>query len=189
MSIPNFVVNKVGVAHRVKSIQRTIKILKIQDRSSELVHFHLVLWTFSPSEQTGEVTLLALEIKTHLARLLIKYRLKVAWIIVQRHDVAAGMLLSTNYTANLISYVTLSQPEAPIKSLAEFHSARDWTFASERGINLIDKWKVSLEVIWVSWHATQIECSIAVNHPSLKWASYSNFHTGHVLVPYLASYK
>ena len=53
------------------------------------------------------------------------------------------MLISMNYTANLISYLTVSQQEAPIKSIEEFVSKPDWTFAMENGVGNLGDWAVS----------------------------------------------
>ena len=85
----------------------------------------------------------------------------------------AGILITVNYTANLISYVTVSQLAAPITSLAEFHAASDWTFASDRGIRILNDWRVSFA-------ATEMDCSVisvwfaACQWPKVTWrlASY-----------------
>ena len=57
--------------------------------------------------------------------------------------VLAGILISINYTANLISYLAISRPETPIKSLEEFSSREDWTLAVEEGVGDIGDWAVS----------------------------------------------
>ena len=51
--------------------------------------------------------------------------------------------MTTTYTANLISYLTLSQPEAPLRSLQEFRSSPDWTLALEFGVGAMGDWAVS----------------------------------------------
>ena len=52
--------------------------------------------------------------------------------------------MSTTYTANLISHLTLSEPVAPIRSLEEFVASTDWTLALEFGVGAMGDWAVSL---------------------------------------------
>ena len=59
----------------------------------------------------------------------------------------AGILISINYTANLISYLTVSRQEAPITSLEEFASRPDWTLAMEHGVGILADWAVRREFI------------------------------------------
>ncbi|XP_043245689.1 glutamate receptor ionotropic, kainate 4-like [Amphibalanus amphitrite] len=54
-----------------------------------------------------------------------------------------GILISINYTANLMSFLTVSRPEAPISSLDEFSARDDWTFAMESGVGIIGDWAKS----------------------------------------------
>ena len=51
-------------------------------------------------------------------------------------------MISVNYTANVISHLTVSRPEIPITSLEEFASRQDWTFAMEYGLGALGDWAV-----------------------------------------------
>ena len=54
-----------------------------------------------------------------------------------------GILIYVNYTANLISYLTITTVDKPISSLREFSEQSGWKFALERGIGTLNDWKVS----------------------------------------------
>ncbi|XP_043230335.1 glutamate receptor ionotropic, delta-1-like [Amphibalanus amphitrite] len=54
-----------------------------------------------------------------------------------------GILIYVNYTANLISYLTVTTVDKPISSLKEFSEQSGWKFALERGIGTLNDWKVS----------------------------------------------
>ncbi|XP_043206607.1 glutamate receptor-like [Amphibalanus amphitrite] len=54
-----------------------------------------------------------------------------------------SILVSTTYTANLISHLTVGEPEMPITSLAEFRASSDWTLAVEFGVGAMGDWAKS----------------------------------------------
>ena len=56
-----------------------------------------------------------------------------------------GILISVTYTANLISHLTITTVEKPITSLQEFSERSDWKFAMERGIGILNDWRVSAD--------------------------------------------
>ena len=56
-----------------------------------------------------------------------------------------GILIYVNYTANLISYLTVTTVDKPINSLSEFSEQSDWKFAIERGIGNLNDWQVSAD--------------------------------------------
>lgn len=55
---------------------------------------------------------------------------------------ATGILLLTNYTANLISFLTITTPSPPINSLQELVSSSDWSVAMEEGLGTLSDWAV-----------------------------------------------
>ena len=56
---------------------------------------------------------------------------------------ALSILIYTNYTANLISYLTTSTVDRPISSLKEFVEQPGWMFAIEPGHAVLNDWKRS----------------------------------------------
>ena len=56
-----------------------------------------------------------------------------------------GILIYVNYTANLISHLTVTEVDKPISSLQEFAEQTNWKFATERGIGNLNDWRVSAD--------------------------------------------
>ena len=55
----------------------------------------------------------------------------------------AGLLISVNYTANLISYLAVTTVTKPIHSIQEFLADPAWRLAAEGGLNSFQDWQVS----------------------------------------------
>ena len=53
------------------------------------------------------------------------------------------MIISTSYTANLISYLTVVTVDRPISSLKEFSEQSDWRLAVDPGHIVVSNWRVS----------------------------------------------
>ena len=56
-----------------------------------------------------------------------------------------GMLICFSYTANMISHLTVSTDDRPIRSLKEF-SENGWVLATEPGTGKVNDWKVSSDI-------------------------------------------
>ena len=56
-----------------------------------------------------------------------------------------GILMYANYTANLISHLTVTEVHKPISSLREFSEQSDWKFATEHGVGPLNDWRVSID--------------------------------------------
>ena len=57
-----------------------------------------------------------------------------------------GMLICFSYTANMISHLTVSTDDRPIRSLQEFTEQKGWILATEPGIGQVHDWKVSSDI-------------------------------------------
>ena len=56
-----------------------------------------------------------------------------------------GTIIYVNYTANLISYLTVTEVDKPISSLQELSEQAGWTFATEPGVGALNDWRVSAD--------------------------------------------
>ena len=56
-----------------------------------------------------------------------------------------GILIYVNFTANLISHLTVTTVHKPINSLREFSEQADWKFAAEHGVGTLNDWRVSAD--------------------------------------------